>query len=193
MPRSSTQSIRLAECGSIRTGQSFRKTVLEDPKSHHFVIQTKDLLPGGRISPKLMRISTLAETPKPNVEKQDVLILSRGVRFNAGVVDALKGPTTAQSMFYIIKPNPDCPLKPAFIAAYVNTPPVQEKLKSMATGQTVAHLKVQDLSDLRLPVPSLQKQQAFVDLDAAIAEEEELLDQLKSLRKQQLSALLGRL
>lgn len=181
---------RLAECGSIRTGQSFRKTVLEDPDSKHFVIQTRDLLPGGRVSTDLMPISTLTEKPKPNVQPDDVIIMSRGVRFNAGVIDQLYGPTTAQSMFYILTPEPHSGLLPQFIAAFLNDTSTQDRLKALAKGKTVPHLKIGDLGDLEIPLPPIDRQLAFVALADAMLEETRLLDRLKTLREQQLSAAL---
>jgi hypothetical protein len=98
MPESSTPTLKLSDLARIQVGQSFRKSVLEDPDSPYFVLQTRDLLSGGRISSNLMRMSALNEKPKPNVDPGDVLVLSRGVRFNAGVVCELPGPTTAQNI-----------------------------------------------------------------------------------------------
>ena len=83
MPSEAFPFTRLKDCGTIRSGQSFRKALLEDPNSRHFVIQTKDLLPEGHISQTLMPVSLMGEKPKPNVEPGDLLILSRAVRFNA--------------------------------------------------------------------------------------------------------------
>ena len=105
MPSEAFPFTRLKDCGTIRSGQSFRKAPLEDSNSRHFVIQTKDLLPEGHISQTLMPVSLMGEKPKPNVEPGDLLILSRGVRFNAGVVGGLPGPSTALNMFYVFKPH----------------------------------------------------------------------------------------
>ena len=183
---------RLKDCGTIRSGQSFRKTPLEDPNSRHFVIQTKDLLPDGRIAQTLMPASMMGEKPKQNVEPGDLLILSRGVRFNAGVVEELPGPSTALNMFYIFKPKPTV-LFPEFIAAFINNPVTQERLKGLATGMTIPHLKAADLGSISIPVPTYDKQRAYVALIEASLEESRLLEKLKSLRKQQLYATLGSL
>jgi hypothetical protein len=190
MPSEAPPYLRLMDCGSIRSGQSFRKAPIEDPQSQHFVIQTKDLLPTGCISQELLPISTLSETPKPNVEPGDILILSRGVRFNAGVVWQLPGLSTALNMFYIFKPRPS-ELMPEFIVAYLNNPITQERLKRLATGVTIPHLKADDLGSIRIPVPSLQQQRAYVALMDAAIEEKALLDKLSNLRRQQLRAAVG--
>lgn len=188
-----TQNPKLAELVDIRLGQSFRKTVLEDSNSQHFILQTKDLLPGGRIARRLMPMSTLNETPKPNVATGDIVVLCRGVRFNAGVVEELKGPTTAQNMFHILRIKDGANILPEFIAAYINTPAAQEHFKSLSRGATVQHLKVDDLGSFRIPALPLEKQQIFVELAHAVGEEQQLTKKLNSLRQQQLSALLGRL
>lgn len=190
MPSEVSPTIRLKDCGTIRSGQSFRKTPLEDPNSRHFVIQTKDLLPDGRISQKLMPASMMGEKPKQNVGPGDLLILSRGVRFNAGVVGELPGPSTALNMFYIFRPKPT-ELTPEFIAAYLNNPTVQARLKGFATGMTIPHLKADDLGSIRLPVPSRQQQHAYVGLMAAAVEEQKLLEHLTSLRRQQLRSAVS--
>ena len=190
MPSEAPPNLRLRDCGSFRAGQSFRKTPIEDQQSEHFVIQTKDLLPTGCISQELTRVSTLGEKPKPNVEPGDLLILSRGVRFNAGVAWQLPGRSTALNMFYIFKPEPS-ELMPEFIAAYINNPVTQHRLKSLATGMTIPHLKADDLGSLRIPVPSLKQQRAYVALMDAAVEEKRLLEKLSKLRRQQLSAAVG--
>lgn len=190
MPSEAPPNLRLRDCGSFRPGQSFRKTPIEDQQSDHFVIQTKDLLPTGCISQELTRVSTLGEKPKPNVEPGDLLILSRGVRFNAGVAWQLPGRSTALNMFYIFKPKPS-DLMPEFIAAYINNPVTQHYLKSLATGMTIPHLKADDLGSLRIPVPSLQQQRAYVALMDAAVEEKRLIEKLSKLRRQQLSAAVG--
>lgn len=190
MPSEAFPMIRLKDCGTIRSGQSFRKAPLEDPNSRHFVIQTKDLLPEGRISQTLIPVSPMGEKPKPNVEPGDLLILSRGVRFNAGVVGGLPGPSTALNMFYVFKPKPT-ELLPEFIAGYINNPVTQERLKQLATGMTIPHLKADDLGSIRIPVPTLEQQRAYVALIEACLEEKRLLERLSKLRSQQLSAAIG--
>ena len=178
---------------NIRLGQSFRKTVLEDPNSQHFILQTKDVLPGGRIARGLMPMSTLNESPKPNVDAGDVVVLCRGVRFNAGVIGELKGPTTAQNMFHILRLKDGANVLPGFIAAYINTPAAQEHFRSLSRGATVQHLKIDDLGSFRIPLLPMEEQQLFVDLVQAVGEEQKLTKTLNILRQQQLSALLGRL
>lgn len=190
MPSEAIPTIRLKDCGSIRSGQSFRKAPLEDRSSKHFIIQTKDLLTDGRISQELTPISTMGETPKLNVELGDLLILSRGVRFNAGFVGKLPGPSTALNMFYIFKPKPNG-LLPEFIVAYINNPVTQERLKKFATGMTIPHLKADDLGSISIPMPSIEKQRAYVALVDASIEERRLLEKLSKLRTQQISAAGG--
>ncbi len=180
-------SLKLMDCGSIRSGQSFRKAPIEDSQSQCFSIQTKDLLPIGCISQELTPISTVNEKPKPNVEAGDILILSRGVRFNAGLVRQLPGQSVALNMFYIFKPK-SSELMPEFIVAYLNNPIIQERLKSFATGATIPHLKASDLGNVRIPVPSLQQQKAYVDLTDATIEEQAIFEKLFYLRRQQLRA-----
>jgi len=177
----------------IQVGQSFRKAVLEDPESDHFIIQTRDLLAGGIISKKLMRLSMLNEKPKPNAKVGDIIILSRGVRFTAGVIKELPGPTTIQSMFHIIKLKKDSGIQPEYLASFLNTDAAQQFLESLSIGATVQHLKIDDLGSLRIPVPSADVQQKFCALAEAAHEEAQLLDKLKNLRKQQLNATLSKL
>lgn len=190
---SSTRTYKLSDLAHIQVGQSFRKSVLEDPDSPYFVLQTRDLLSGGRISSKLMRMSTLNEKPKPNVNPGDVVVLSRGVRFNAGVVCELPGPTIAQNMFHIIKLKPHDGVLAEFLSNFLNTGPAQEFLKSLAKGATVQHLKVGDLGSVRIPVPPLETQRAFCALAKAVDEERQLLEKLKALRRQQLYATISSL
>lgn len=190
MPSEAFPFTRLKDCGTIRSGQSFRKAPLEDPNSRHFVIQTKDLLPEGHISQTLMPVSLMGEKPKPNVEPGDLLILSRGVRFNAGVVGGLPGPSTALNMFYVFKPHVT-ELLPEFIVGYLNNPVTQERLKRFATGVTIPHLKADDLGSIRIPVPTLEQQRAYVALIDACLAEKQLLERLSKLRSQQLSAAVG--
>lgn len=187
------KNVKLAELLHIKLGQSFRKTVLEDSGSGHYIVQTKDILPGGRVSGELMSMSTLNEFPKPNVAPGDILVLCRGVRFNAGVVGDLKGPTTAQNMFHILRLKSQGTVLPEFVAAFINTPATQEHLKSMSRGATVQHLRVDDLGSLRIPLPPMEKQSAFVELSNAVHQEQQLATRVISLRRKQLSSLLGTL
>lgn len=190
MPSQAFPYIRLKDCGSLRSGQSLRKAAIEDAHSERFIIQTKDVLPDGRISTQLTPVTTVGEKLKSNVDPGDLLILSRGVRFNAGVVRELPGTSTALNMFYIFTPN-NTELLPEFIAGFLNNPATQERLKRFATGATIPHLKADDLGRTRIPVPPLGQQRAYVALIEACLEEKRLLERLSTLRSQQLSAAVG--
>lgn len=193
MSNNSSKTIKLSDLAKIQVGQSFRKAVLEDPTSDHFIIQTRDLLPGGTISKNLMRLSKINEKPKANAKVGDIIILSRGVRFTAGVIKEIQGPTTIQSMFHIIKLNKESGIQPEYLASFLNTDAAQNFLESLSIGATVQHLKIDDLGSLRIPVPPLNVQQGFCALADTVHQELLLLEKLKNLRKQQLNATLSKL
>lgn len=185
---------RLSEVADIKLGQSFRSTVLEDPKGSVYAIRTKDVLPGGHLSRDLMPVSELRGRLSPNVAEGDVLILCRGVRFNAAVAEGLPGPAVAQNMFHILKLREGSPVSPAYLASFLNHPTMQERLKDQATkGTSVGHLRVDALKDLKIPIPSIEVQRKLAALADAVAEEQQLLEKLANLRRQQLSAAFSQL
>src|SRR5690606_10949961 len=79
----------LADVADVRTGLTFRGTVLDDPTGSLAVVQMKDISDAGRLdASEGLRIREEPAHSRHLLKQGDVLLQSRGSKFPAAVVNA---------------------------------------------------------------------------------------------------------
>lgn len=97
----------------------------------------------------------------------DVLLPAKGFRLLATLVtEALSG-SVASSSFYILRPLETSGIQAAYLAAYLNHPQGQQRLRAhIHTSTSVPVLNKADLLATKIPVPSHWKQMELMKLHA---------------------------
>ncbi|MBK6014002.1 restriction endonuclease subunit S [Streptomyces sp. MBT53] len=115
----------------------------------------------------------------------DILVVRQGTLGRLALIDAEHTGWFYSSSCLRIRPDRTLVL-PAFLASYLSHPPVQRELVAQAQSGTVPSLNSAMLSDFRVEVPSLGRQQnvveALADIDEQIEVQRMMLNRLVALR-----------
>ena len=95
----------------------------------------------------------------------DVLLPTKGFKLQATLVtEALSG-SVASSSFYILRPTDKVEVQSAYLAAYLNHPEGQQRLRAHIHTSTSVHvLNKADLLTTKIPVPSYWQQMQLIEL-----------------------------
>jgi hypothetical protein len=104
----------------------------------------------------------------------DVLIVGRGAKRTAFLVEDPPARTVADRTFFVARPNPE-QIVPAFLAWYLNERRAQHYLQSHSRGTNIQTIKKSALERLPIQVPLLDTQERIADIQALMRREQELL------------------
>lgn len=155
--------MKLSELVEVKSGYSFRGAIV-DSGSGLRVLQAKNVSSGSIDYIGLPRINDQVPSDKL-LQPGDILLTSRG-SFRAAAYQG-DGNSVASSSLFVLRPNTDS-INPEFIAVYLNSSRAQAYLNQSAKGATIKSVRIDDLSTLEVPVPSLERQKQISDFDAAV-------------------------
>ncbi len=129
--------------------------------------------------------------PKPHhfLEKGDLLFIAKGMHNFAAHVDKQLARTVAAANFLVIRVNIENVL-PEYLAWCINQGPAQAFLKENAKGSYIPSISKRVLSELQIPLPSLELQQKIIRTQQLMNLENELIAQIQNRRKIMIEALL---
>jgi hypothetical protein len=104
----------------------------------------------------------------------DVLIVGRGAKRTAFLVEAPPDRTVADRTFFVARPDSE-QILPAFLAWYLNERRAQHYLQSHSRGTNIQTIKKSALERLPVQVPPLDTQERIADIQALVCREQELL------------------
>jgi len=104
----------------------------------------------------------------------DVLIVGRGAKRTAVLVEEPPDRTVADRTFFVARPDSD-QVVPAFLAWYLNERRAQHYLQSHSRGTNIQTIKKSALERLPVQVPPLDTQERIADIQALLRREQELL------------------
>ncbi|MBA3016527.1 MAG: restriction endonuclease subunit S [Proteobacteria bacterium] len=182
---------KLASLASISGGYSFRGAVPEVAGGPLRVVQMKDVCTDGTLS---WETTLRAEMPKSRrplnlLQQDDVLVLSRGLRYSATHVNSIPGPALCTLHFFLIRANKGSPLAMDFLAWQINQDPAQRYLIQNAEGSAQRSIRRSVLEDLLIVLPPIEIQRLVVELDRQAKAERDKLQTLIDNRTKQLKLL----
>ncbi len=182
------QLTRIADCADVLPGYALKARAKHEPEGTHQVILGKHLAEGlpYRYLPKHeLRITTKGSLEKYRVREGDVLLVSRGIRNHASIVESVPDPTVASATFYILRPHNG--IDSTFLAWCLNQPPIQARIAQVRTGAGTPIIQRRIFAELTLPVPPLDKQRQLAELGELMMKErtlrQALLDQSNRLHR----------
>jgi hypothetical protein len=119
----------------------------------------------------------------------DVLFAAKGAKNFAAVYTALHKPAVASTSFFVIRIS-SRQILPEYLAWFLNSPATQTLLKAQAKGTSIPSISKQVLESLELSAPSLEKQEAIVQITRLRNQEKALKQQMESLRDKQMQHLI---
>lgn len=153
----------LKDIAEVIAGYSFRTALRGKENASLFVLQAKNILHGGIVDENnLDGIDFENYRSKAIVKKSDVVVSSRG-SFCAGFVNLDAKNILATSSVYILRPKKEIVL-PEYLAIYLNSSDGQKQLIESATGAIIKAIRKNDLKNISITVPSVEKQEKIIQL-----------------------------
>jgi restriction endonuclease S subunit len=113
----------------------------------------------------------------------DVLFPNRGIRTTAFAFERAEPNVIAGGQFFVLRPHL-AKVHPGYLAWFLRSEPAATHFRACRKGTLVQTIQRRDITDLSIPLPSLQNQEKIVAMDALATEEQQLsarLSQLQSL------------
>ena len=183
--------IALKKIAKIDSGFAFRSKILPKIDGEYQVIQSRDIRDDLTLDAENLTRVSVPTRSRPEgklVQKDDILLMARSQNPYAVHLDVALPQTLAQGSFCTIRLNDTSAVLPEYLAMLLNQKSTQNALKSLIKGTTVAFLKISDLREFSVPIPSAERQRTFVGMRLEIEKEVEVR---KQLEEQQILLLEG--
>jgi restriction endonuclease S subunit len=173
----------LSTLSKIESGKSFRHRIEDDPNGTCSVIQMKDIS-NERFeildTPQSIKLDDI--NPNQLLSYGDILFMAKGNN-NFAVMYATDKPAVAVSLFFIIRPKREI-VNPEYLTWFLNSPNAQAYFHERRMGASVGNITKDTLENLKVKLPSFEKQGQIATLNKLIRDEKILTNEY--LEKKQL-------
>lgn len=181
---------KLSECAQIGTGYPLRGAVSKLSEGDTGLIQLRNVSDGTHIALNEIEQITLPTNRKIDyLSEGDIIFAARGTQNFAYYIPNLSFPTVCAPQFFVIKIGNKKTLMPKYLAWYLNTAPAQCYFESVSVGSAMKNIRRSSVENLEIPIPSLARQSAIVELWELITTEEAALKALIKNSKKLLTGL----
>lgn len=184
--------MKLREVATVFAGYTFRGAVTPDPKGNIFVLQAKDLVKGEPVT-GTAALTTISDDVSGNgghLRRNDVVLVARGMRagaFRSTVFTATDDNVIASASVHVIRIIGQNIL-PEFLSLYLNSKEGQDALSNIVTGSYIGAIPRRELEQIKVPIPSLQKQEALIRLFRNTREQKKILDRKSEITQNIINA-----
>lgn len=153
-------------------------------------IQVRDINDDGFIKGKnLIRFTPKIKPNNYLIKQLDILFQSRGADHKAILFKSDLPNAISTYSFYILRIK-DLHILPAYLVWYLNTPKLQNKLKSMTIQSTLSYLSLSSIAKLEIIVPPLEIQEKIIKIDQLRRKEITIEKRLSELKERYLNNYL---
>lgn len=164
------------EFARIQVGYQARERIQPNLDGSHVLLQAKDINNSGEIDwDSLIRFFPKSSMSKAQLQNGDVIFLAKGYENTSISVTHLAENVLASNSFYILRIN-QAFIIPDYLSWWINQAPAQEYIKLNRGGSYLPFLSVTALSQLEVPIPSLEKQRTIAKIETLRKKEIFLLD-----------------
>ena len=172
-------NIKLSDLAEIFTGLNYQRKEISQ-KSHGInFIQAKDIANNQLFKNTTFKIEKISIDKRFILNNNDILFSAKGNRNFAFLYKEQYGESTASSTFFIIRITINSIL-PEYLSWYLNQKPVQDYIKSQSVGTYTPSINKVQLSELEIPVPSIELQKKIIKIDSFRRKEKELLNTISN-------------
>lgn len=149
--------------------------------SLHF-LQGKHFDEFGKFRTDMYLAPNLHDAPrlqKHLLQDGDLLIMSKGSYNKACLYQHNMGRAVASSTFFVVRLLPDrIPLLPTYLQWYFNHPRTQAYLAHLSKGSNIHSLAKSDLQELKISIPSIEKQSEILTIQKCWEKEKKIMTEL---------------
>jgi hypothetical protein len=184
-------NMQIKELAQVQMGYSFRSRLEIFADGDTAVIQMKDLTDDNTVDCSSLALVDMGKLKKHLlVQKGDLIFRSRSFTLNTAILQQQVGQAVVSAPLFrirIIKPEL---ILPEYLNWYISQRDAQVFLTSRAGGTKQKMIGKQDIEELEIPLPGLEKQKIIVETALLAAREQAILKALAEKRAQYISAKL---
>ena len=174
-------------------GHPLRGSIENTPDGEVAVVQMKDVDPErGLDKGQLYRINLSGRKKPDYLRPGDILFIGRGYRIFAVLIDEDLAHTVAAPHFFILRTKPEKPVRPAYLAWYINHIRAQRYFLKHVAGTALPQINRTTLEELPVILPPLQTQDLIVNAHRGRLKEKKILETLIAKKKQFLDEILDK-
>jgi restriction endonuclease S subunit len=182
--------VKLKEIAKINVGLAFRSTPKTSLNGNFSVIQMKDLGDDNIVNfENLIKINHKNPKEQYLAKQGDVIIRSRGLNKKVALVNQNCINIIVSAPLFIVKIT-STEVLPEYLFFYLNQKPAQDYLIKCTKGSLVKMIGREDIEDLVIKIPDLNKQKLIGKLPIMINEEKALLNKIQFKRELYIKSLL---
>lgn len=126
------------------------------------------------------------------LEQDDILFVSKGMRFFAYKYETSIGAAIASSIFYIIKVDADL-IKADYLVCILNHPKSMAYFNGVSAGSSIPSIRKKELLDFEIPVLSILEQEEIVKIYKLHAEQQKIVTELKQKNQSRFNQVINQL
>ena len=175
--------------GTVKTG-IFPKTISE---GEILYLQPRHFNEDGQIvsivHPEIRKDDVRA---KDLLREGDILFAAKGSKNFAVLFEGTDQPAVASTSFLVIRLSDNCRdiILPKFLVWFMNLPNTRKLLQNQAEGTSLPSIAKSVISELEIPLPTIQTQYTILNVTRLQAREKELKKRIETLREQQIQYYL---
>jgi restriction endonuclease S subunit len=178
--------MHIKQFAQVIGGYVFREAIKPDNNGDIYVFQAKDLTAGEAIKniSSLTKIAHNIPEYAGHLKKNDILLIARGMRsgsFRSAVFASDVPNVIASSSIHVIRITA-AGVMPEYVSRYLNSKVGQDALSQIVSGSYIGALPRKEVEKIKIPIPALEKQQAVVDLDRNIREQERIINRQNEIK-----------
>lgn len=185
--------VELKKIASVQMGYSFRARLYSMNSGAVAVIQMKDLTDKNRVDcSALARVDM--EKPKEHhlVKPADLIFRSRGLATTSAILLDDPGIAVVSAPLLRIRVS-DNGILPEYLNWFISQAPAQAFLASRAKGTSQKMIGKEEMEELEIFVPPLERQKAIVEMASLAEKEQQIMKMLAEKRYKYISTHLIRL
>lgn len=126
------------------------------------------------------------------LEQDDILFVSKGMKFFAYKYNDSIGKAVASSVFYVIKVDQSVVL-PEYLLCIMNHPKSLSYFYSASAGSSIPSIRKKELLDFEIPLISIEEQKKLIDVFQCHKNQMSILEEIKEKKQVLFNQILNQL
>ncbi len=156
--------MKLNQLAEIISGHPFRTRITDDHRGDTCVVQMKDLIRHGVDWNNVVKTQVERVKESRYLQENDILLVARGNRNTATLLDEVFGPAVCSPHFFLIRTLPSSGVEPGFLNWYLNQLPAQQYFERSAQGSDIRSVRREVLAAMEIPSVPLKQQSTIAAL-----------------------------
>jgi restriction endonuclease S subunit len=186
------QKRQIKDIADLILGHSFRTAPGEQSDKFYKLIQVKDIDTSGELLVnQIENINHKFSRSVELVEPGDIIFCPREHKLVSALITSKFVNAIISAPLILIRVRCQQSIKPEYLRFYLNSAIARRDFHHLLMGSAILTLKKSDLGNFKVPVPSIEVQEAVSKLYQYSEQEQKIRERLMKLRKEELEQTLN--